>query len=205
MRHLWLASGSPRRLELLASVGVRVHRLRPPDIDESLQTGEIPEDYVSRLAQAKALAGWQQLTIDQQTEAAVLGADTSVVLDGEVLGKPETASAARQMLRQLSGREHQVLSAVSLVTATFTETRLSSSLVTMSVLDDALIDRYIATGEPFDKAGGYGIQGAAALFIESLKGSYSGVVGLPLRETGELLARAEVPFWQPPVNKHPAE
>lgn len=196
MRHLWLASGSPRRLELLASVGVSVQRLRPPDLDESPLAGEMPEDYVSRLAQAKALAGWRQLTIDQQAKAAVLGADTTVVLDGDVLGKPDTHSAARQMLQRLSGREHRVLSAVSLTTATFTETRVSSSLVTMLVLDDALIDRYIATGEPFDKAGGYGIQGAAALFIESLKGSYSGVVGLPLRETGELLALAGVPFWQ---------
>jgi len=141
MRRLWLASGSPRRLELLASVGVPVQRLRPPDLDESLHVGEMPQDYVSRLALAKALAGWQQLTPEQQAEAAVLGADTTVVLDNDVLGKPATAVDARQMLRQLSGREHRVLSAVSLVTAAFTDTRLSSSLVVMSVAMEFRVQR----------------------------------------------------------------
>jgi septum formation protein len=153
--------------------------------------GEAPEVYVARLAAAKAEAVWAA-TADSQP---VLGADTAVVLDREVLGKPQTPGEAAAMLERLSGRTHRVLTAVALRHAGGLDSRLSDSEVRFraTTADERLA--YCSTGEPFDKAGGYGIQGHAAVFVEELKGSYSGVVGLPLFETAELLARCAVPFW----------
>ena len=155
------------------------------DLDESSQPGESPADYVTRLARAKAQALWSQLSPDQRLP--VLGSDTTVAVDGEVLGKPRDREDAARMLRQLSGRTHQVYTAVALHHEQGCESRLSVSDVTMKPLSDPEILAYWASGEPTDKAGAYGIQGQAALFIERIAGSYSGIVGLPLYETGELL------------------
>ena len=181
---IWLASASPRRSSLLNQIGI-AHRIRPVDLDESSHPGESPADYVTRLARAKAQALWSQLSPDQRLP--VLGSDTTVAVDGEVLGKPRDREDAARMLRQLSGRTHQVYTAVALHHEKGCENRLSVSNVTMKPLSDPEILAYWASGEPTDKAGAYGIQGQAALFIERIAGSYSGIVGLPLYETGELL------------------
>jgi septum formation protein len=187
---LYLASASPRRSELLRQIGVRF-RVRPAAVAEDRLAGETPEAYVVRVAAAKAEAVWAAL----DAEDPVLGADTAVVLDGEVLGKPQTPVEAAAMLERLSGRAHEVLTAVALRHGGGLETRLSRSEVRFRPTTAPERLAYCATGEPFDKAGGYGIQGHAAVFVEELKGSYSGVVGLPLFETAELLARCGVPFW----------
>jgi septum formation protein len=187
---VYLASASPRRSELLRQIGVPF-TVRPAAIAEDPHAGEPPERYVVRLAAAKAEAIW--------TAAAdarpVLGADTAVVLDDEVLGKPRDAAEAGTMLERLSGRTHRVLTGVAVRYAGGLETRLSESEVRFRATTAAERLAYCATGEPFDKAGGYGIQGHAAVFIEELTGSYSGVVGLPLNETAALLERCGVVFW----------
>ena len=187
---VYLASASPRRSELLRQIGVRF-TVRAAAIAEEPLSGEAPESYVVRLAAAKAEAVWAAVAGTQP----VLGADTAVVLDGAVLGKPGDAAEASAMLERLSGRAHRVLTAVALRHAAGLDSRLSESEVRFrpTTPDERLA--YCATGEPFDKAGGYGIQGHAAVFVESLKGSYSGVVGLPLFETAALLARRGVDFW----------
>lgn len=195
MRELYLASGSPRRAELLQQVDVPFKSLSPPGIDETPLQGEAPEAYVRRMAQEKARAGYRQLTEAAGPGAAVLGADTSVVARGRILGKPADPDDARKMLELLSGREHRVLSAVSLVWDARQETRLSCSTVTFAQLSPQLITRYIASDEPMDKAGSYGIQGKGAFLIEQMCGSYSGVVGLPLRETLALLELAGILCW----------
>ena len=181
---LHLASQSPRRRDLLARLGLAFGVL---DIvlHEQRQTGERPEEYVRRVAREKAGAGLVQVI--GVPGALVLGADTEVVLDGEVFGKPCDAADAAAMLRRLSGRTHRVLSAVSLVSAGREMQALSESDVTFAELDDATIAAYVASGEPDGKAGGYAIQGAAQAFIPCLSGSYSGVMGLPLFETAHLL------------------
>ena len=181
---LHLASQSPRRRDLLARLGLAFGVL---DIvlHEQRQTGERPEEYVRRVAREKAGAGLVQVI--GVPGALVLGADTEVVLDGEVFGKPCDAADAAAMLRRLSGRTHRVLSAVSLVSAGREMQALSESDVTFAELDDATIAAYVASGEPDGKAGGYAIQGAAQAFIPHLSGSYSGVMGLPLFETAQLL------------------
>ena len=194
MRRLWLASASPRRASLLASIGVPAQRLPAPDIDETPRPGESAPDYVQRMAREKARVGWAR--VPDPASAAVLGADTSVVLDNRILGKPRDPDEARAMLAALAGREHQVLSAVTVITVAGEQTALSVSRVSMAPLDSADIQAYVATGEPMDKAGGYAIQGFAAVFVEQLSGSYSGVVGLPLAETGQLLRQAGVLIWQ---------
>lgn len=181
---IWLASASPRRSSLLNQIGI-AHRIQPVDLDESAEPGESPAEYVTRLARAKAQALWSRLSADQRLP--VLGSDTTVAIDGEVLGKPRDREEAGRMLRQLSGRTHQVYTAVAVRHAQGCHDRLSVSDVTMKSLSDSEIDAYWASGEPADKAGAYGIQGQAALFIERIAGSYSGIVGLPLYETGELL------------------
>ncbi len=179
---LYLASQSPRRRELLEQIAVP-YRPLSVDVDETPRPGEAPDDFVQRVACDKARAG--RLLVDD--DALVLGADTAVVVDGDILGKPVDRQQAGAMLARLSGREHQVLTGVCLASAAGQNCVLSRSTVRFTPLSREQIDAYIATGEPDDKAGAYAIQGRAALFIEHLQGSYSGVMGLPLYETGQLL------------------
>jgi septum formation protein len=181
---IYLASKSPRRRELLEQIGVEFSVLSV-DVDESRLTGETPVDYVQRVAIAKATAGWQSL--DKENQLPVLGSDTSVVLGDIILGKPENDADARSMLLQLSGSEHEVMTAVAVVSGSQTRCKSSTNIVRFSALTDADIDWYLSTKEGVDKAGGYAVQGLAALFIEQIKGSYSGIMGLPIRETAMLL------------------
>jgi septum formation protein len=181
---LHLASQSPRRRELLARLGLDFGVL-DVDVPERRQPGEPAEDYVRRVAREKAGAGLLQVMA--VANAVVLGADTEVVLDDEVFGKPRDAADAARMLRALSGRTHRVLSSVSLVSASRENQAISISEVTFAVLSIDDIARYVATGEPQGKAGAYAIQGAAQAFIAHLSGSFSGVMGLPLFETARLL------------------
>ena len=183
-RMLYLASKSPRRAELLTRLGQRFGLL-DLDVPEHRQPGEPAEDYVRRVAREKAGAGL--LKVLATPEAWVLGADTEVILDDEVFGKPKDADDAAAMLRRLSGRTHQVISAVSLVSASREAQAVSVSEVTFMHLDDEDIAAYVASGEPMGKAGAYGIQGAAEQFVSHLSGSFSGVMGLPLYETVQLL------------------
>ncbi|AOV17548.1 septum formation protein Maf [Acidihalobacter aeolianus] len=179
---LLLASASPRRRELLDQIGVS-YRVEPVDVDETPRPGERPADYVRRVAMDKARAGWAR----NNGELAALGADTTVLLDDEILGKPVSSAAAAAMLGSLSGRTHQVCSAVALVQGTRERVVLSESRVSLRVMGEEEIARYVATGEPMDKAGAYAIQGLGAVFVAHLSGSYSGVMGLPLYETVALL------------------
>jgi septum formation protein len=179
-----LASASPRRSELLRQVGIE-HEVRPIEVDESPIAGEAPADYVRRLAEEKARALWSSLPAARRLP--VLAADTTVALDGEVFGKPSSRSESIAMLSRLSGRTHEVHTAVAVLHEAGGASRLSSSLVSMREISPAEMDWYWRTGEPADKAGGYAVQGRAAIFIRHLAGSYSGVMGLPLCETWELL------------------
>jgi len=179
-----LASASPRRSELLRQVGI-AHEVRPVDVDESVRPDEAPSAYVLRLAETKAAALWQQLDAGQRLP--VLAADTTVALEGEIFGKPADAAEARAMLGRLSGRTHEVHTAVAVLHAGGAAARVSSSSVSLRELSSAEIDWYWNTGEPADKAGGYAVQGRAAVFIRHIAGSYSGIMGLPLYETWELL------------------
>ena len=183
---LFLASQSPRRAELLRQLGVAFEPITV-DVPEQRQPGEPPEDYVSRVAREKAGAGLLQVAAVDG--AVVLGADTEVVLGDEVFGKPADAEAAAAMLRRLSGRTHRVVSTLWCVSAAREEHAQCVSTVEFAPLDEAAIAAYVATGEPFGKAGAYAIQGRAAAFIRRLDGSYSGVMGLPLCETAHLLRR----------------
>jgi nucleoside triphosphate pyrophosphatase len=183
---LTLASESPRRRELLEQIGV-AHVVSAADIDEAVHEGEAPADYVVRMACAKACA-----VRARNPGLPVLAADTTVVVDGLVLGKPRDRADGLAMLGWLSGRSHQVLTAVALASASGISFRLSASEVRMRAVTPAECAAYWETGEPRDKAGGYAIQGRGALFIEQLSGSYSGVMGLPLYETGQLLAAAGI-------------
>ncbi|WP_263142237.1 Maf family protein [Pseudomonas sp. RIT-PI-AD] len=192
MATLYLASASPRRRELLAQIGVPCTRVSAA-IDETPLPGEAPAVYVERLARGKALAGLEALA--EPVLACVLGADTAVVLDGRILGKPLDRSDGLAMLAALSGREHEVLTAVALADGRRCVARVVSSRVTFRPLRPGEAEAYWATGEPCDKAGGYGIQGFAAIFVERLLGSYSSVVGLPLCETAELLADFGIRCW----------
>ncbi|UQY36007.1 Maf-like protein [Pseudomonas fulva] len=193
MTTLYLASASPRRRELLAQIGVSFTTHVVP-IDETPQPGEAPAAYVERLALAKAQAALGML--DDRHDAVVLGSDTAVVLDGRILGKPVDREDALATLAALSGREHQVLTAVALVSDARAEARVVTSTVRFKALDRTQLEAYWATGEPRDKAGSYGIQGLAAVFVSQMQGSYSEVVGLPLCETAELLAQFAIPCWQ---------
>lgn len=193
---IWLASASPRRSTLLQQIGVP-HRVRPVAVDETPLPGETPPRYVTRLAVAKAERLWSELTPDERLP--VLGSDTTVALGDEVLGKPRDQADAVDMLRRLSGQTHQVYTAVAVRHTQGCDSRLSVSDVTMRVLQADEIDAYWRTGEPVDKAGAYGIQGMAALFIERIAGSYSGIVGLPLFETGELLRMTGWTLASPPA------
>jgi septum formation protein len=186
---LCLASASPRRRELLAQIGV-AHVLAHPDIDESALSGEGAADYVVRVARAKAHS-----VHARDAALPVLAADTIVVIDGRICGKPASAAEGIAMLLQLSGRTHRVLTAVALAAAGAIEHRLSTSKVRFRTLSRAECLAYWCTGEPRDKAGGYAVQGRGAVFIEHLSGSYSGVMGLPLFETAQLLAAAGIRIW----------
>lgn len=180
-----LASASPRRSALLRQIGVD-HDVRPVDIDETPRTGERPAQYALRLAEEKARALWQRL--EPTERRPVLAADTTVALGDEILGKPLDREDAARILARLSGREHEVHTAVALLHAAGADARVSTSTVTFRDLSDAEIEWYWRTGEPADKAGAYAVQGHGAIFIRHLAGSYSGVMGLPLYETWELLA-----------------
>jgi septum formation protein len=191
-RFIYLASASPRRRELLRQIGVSF-RLVSADLDETALQGESALAYVSRLAQAKAMVGWERR---DSGGAPVLAADTAVVLDGRILGKPKGLNDAIAMLLQLSGGAHEVLTAVALRTTAGIESKVSRSKVTFRAIDRSEARAYWQTGEASDKAGAYAIQGYAAIFISDLQGSYSGVVGLPLFETAALLKAAGIPCWQ---------
>jgi septum formation protein len=192
---LCLASASPRRRELLQQIGVP-HVVQPGDVDETRQSAEPPGDYVLRLAHAKARHVASQRSLAALEALPVLGADTTVAIDDLVLGKPCDFADFAAMMSRLSGREHTVFSAVALSIDGVIETRLSVTSVRFRELNPAELLRYWQTGEPCDKAGGYAIQGYGAIFVQSITGSYSGVMGLPLAETAELLIAAGLPLWQ---------
>ena len=181
---LHLASKSPRRRELLGRLGLEFGVL-DLDVPERRAPGEAPAEYVRRVAREKAGAGL--LRVVGVPGSAVLGADTEVILEDEVFGKPRDAEDAAGMLRRLSGRTHEVVSAVSVVSAEREAQAVSVSQVTFGELSEAQITAYVATGEPMGKAGAYAIQGGAEVFVRKLSGSYSGVMGLPLYETARLL------------------
>ncbi|MDR1275783.1 MAG: Maf family nucleotide pyrophosphatase [Candidatus Accumulibacter sp.] len=193
---LYLASHSPRRRELLTQIGVRFDSLvfrGPPredsEIDELPLMSETPTDYVERLAKAKALHGLSLVEQRKMPAQPVLAADTAIEFDGKIVGKPSNAASATEILKRFSGRSHRVLTAVTLADETRVESALSVSEVVFGVLSEEEIRRYVESGDPMDKAGAYGIQGYAALFVERLSGSHSGVMGLPIFETGRLLKR----------------
>lgn len=182
---VYLASASPRRRELLAQIGIACEIL-PTDVDEAPLPGESPADMVCRLAAAKARAG---LRCSRSRPAPVVAADTAVALGGEIFGKPRDAADARRMLGRLSGRMHEVWTAVAVADDDRERVELSRSEVTFRPMDGDEIHAYVQSGEPLDKAGAYAIQGLGAMFIAGLRGSYSGVMGLPLFETANLLVR----------------
>ncbi|AMO37827.1 nucleoside triphosphate pyrophosphatase YhdE [Thauera humireducens] len=192
---IYLASKSPRRRELLRQIGVQFdvltfrggERGEDPDVDETPIPGEAVEHYVERLALTKADAGVRRIHWRKMLRRPVLAADTTLELDGEIIGKPVDAADAQAILRRLSGRSHRVLTALAVSDGQRTRSRLAVSTVKFRELSDSEIRLYVASGEPMDKAGAYGIQGKAAIFIEEIHGSYSGIMGLPLFETAQLL------------------
>jgi septum formation protein len=188
VRWIYLASRSPRRRELLAQIGIR-HELVDADVDETPLADEPPHDYVLRLARAKAQAGWQRVA--GQARAPLLAADTTVALGERIFGKPADRADAARMLAALSGRRHRVLTAVAVRLDERLETAVSASEVELCQLSQVMIRDYVSSGEADDKAGAYGIQGLAARFVVEMRGSYSGVMGLPLYETAQLLDRVE--------------
>jgi septum formation protein len=180
--HVVLASRSPRRIERIAQLGVSVDVV-PADIDETPHAGEQPADYVRRLAESKARAVQERLA----TDALVLGADTTVDLDGTIFGQPEDEADARRMLKLLSARTHRVHTGVAVVGPTTTQALVVTSMVTFEPVTDTLLDWYIGTGEWQGKAGSYAIQGLGGTLVQSTRGSMSNIIGLPLRETAQLL------------------
>lgn len=188
---LILASASPRRHELLTQAGY-IFSVEAADIDESQPAGESPSDYVRRLAEEKAQAIFE--THASEAKVVVLGADTTVVLDGEILGKPADAAEAKRMLRRLSGRTHQVLTGIAAATRAGTCGAVESTDVTFAEIADPEINAYCATAEPLDKAGAYGIQGYAARWIPRIDGCYFNVMGLPIARTVQLLNTATAQF-----------
>ena len=194
MESIILASASARRQELLRQIGVRF-TVRSQDIDESIRSGELANDYVIRMAQEKAKSALSAFPVNKDSNATVvLAADTSVVCDADVLGKPIDEADAVDMLRRLSGREHRVLCAVTLATQDKQRTVLSESRVRFREISIAEAQQYYRSGESAGKAGAYAIQGYAAVFVEQLIGSYSGVMGLPLFQTAQLLSEFTVPL-----------
>lgn len=186
---IYLASASPRRRQLLAQIGVQFELL-PAPVDETPHADETPADFVCRMALDKAVCG--QGNLRGRRRRPVLGADTVVVVENQIFGKPRDSVHALSMLRQMSAARHQVLSAVALVQEERSETRLQRSSVTFRPLAEEEMQRYWDSGEPADKAGAYAIQGFGAIFVRELEGSYSGVMGLPLYETWELLRSFDV-------------
>ncbi|HUW79345.1 MAG TPA: Maf family protein [Acidocella sp.] len=194
-RKIYLASRSPRRRELLAQIGVGFELLllrddvaRGVDVDETPLPGENPHDYVLRVSRVKAEVGSLRVQQRRLPVFPVLAADTAVVLNDRIMGKPANRDSAIEMLLALSGKEHEVLTAVAVANAGKIEQKLSASTVRFGKLTNHAVRRYAMSGEPLDKAGAYAIQGQAAAFIEKIEGSYSGVMGLPLYETTGLLA-----------------
>jgi septum formation protein len=185
---IYLASRSPRRRELLLQMGVDFSVINP-DIDESVLENELPLDYVSRIARLKAEAGRKLLL--SADRKPVLAADTAVVIDKTILGKPQNDLQAASMLKMLSGKTHQVMTAIALTRSDQLLTAVSVNDVRFAELNEKEIHWYINTKEGVDKAGGYAVQGLAALFIERIEGSYSGIMGLPIRETGQLLSKMD--------------
>lgn len=196
IRHprIYLASQSPRRRDLLKQIGVYYELLllrsdprRQISVNETPFDGEAPLDYVQRICRAKAEAGWDTLLLRNLPRLPVLAADTTVTLDDKIIGKPDDNEHAAEILRTLSGRQHQVLTAVAVAFEERVELRLSATTVTFDTLNEERIRRYLLTHEAHDKAGAYGIQGQAGAFVQRIEGSYTGVMGLPLYETVELL------------------
>jgi septum formation protein len=194
--YFYLASRSPRRRELLNQIGVdhqvltqRIKSERGPDVNEDPLPGEKPRDYVMRVCRDKVENGWLRVVQRKLPVRGVLAADTTVCIGDEILGTPANAAEAADFLQRLSGREHEVLTAVAFKFAERTEAELSVTAVRFRELSRSEIERYVASGEPMDKAGAYGIQGRAGAFISEIRGSYSGVMGLPLYETALLLRR----------------
>ena len=188
MPKIYLASRSPRRGELLQQIGISFVVL-PSDIDESVLPNEAPHIYVQRLAREKAEVCLQMISLERLEQLPVLAADTTVCVNGNILGKPEDDTDAAAMLRSMSGSWHEVHTAIALAVGDEIRVKLSSTRVQMADLSEVEIATYVASGEHKDKAGAYGIQGLAAAFISRIEGSYSGVMGLPLFETAELLKR----------------
>lgn len=200
-KKIYLASKSPRRRELLRQVGIDFELLllrsdgpRGADVTEEVVPGEAPIDYVARVAKEKAAFAADLVVRRRMTPRPVLSADTTVTIDGQILGKPANAAEATVMLQQLSGRTHQVLTAIAVQSASFSAQITQVSEVRFGVLSPAAIAAYCASPEPYDKAGGYGIQGPAAAFIEHIAGSHSGIMGLPIYETVQLLRQAGLPL-----------
>jgi len=194
---IFLASRSPRRRELLQQIGVRFEPLlfragarADADTDESVLPGEDPDAYVRRIAELKARAAWQRVTMRHGLQRKpVLVADTTVALGSEILGKPADRADAERMLTFLSGQRHRVLTAVAIIFEGRMELVVSESHVTFGRIEPERVAAYVQSGEPFDKAGAYAVQGRAAAFIERIEGSYTGIMGLPLYETTGLLAK----------------
>jgi septum formation protein len=200
-KKIYLASKSPRRRELLRQIGVDFELLmlrndtaRGPDVTEIVLPGEAAIDYVARVSREKAAFAWNMVQTRRLTVRPVLAADTTVTLDGVILGKPANKAEAEDMLARLSGRTHQVLTSIAVHHVNLVEEVTQVSQVRFATLSAASIKAYCATQEPYDKAGGYGIQGLAALFVEHIDGSHSGIMGLPLYETATLLRKAGIPL-----------
>jgi len=199
-KKIYLASKSPRRRELLRQVGVEFELLmlrsdpaRGVDVSEEVLPGEDPHAYVARVAKEKGAFAWNMLQMRRQPLRPILTADTTVTIDGEILGKPADMLEAVAMLERLSGRSHEVLTSVAVHAERIAEQVTQISTVRFARLTPAQIKAYCATPEPYDKAGGYGIQGLAALFVEHIEGSHSGIMGLPIFETANLLRKAGYP------------
>jgi len=200
LSRIYLASQSPRRRELLKQIGIRFDLLllrndprRQIDVDELPLAQESPAAYVERVCREKAQAAQESLRLRGLRAAPILTADTVVTFNGEIIGKPDNDAHAAEILRKLSGRTHEVITAVAVALDERTECRVVTTRIRFAVLDEARIRRYLASGEAHGKAGAYGIQGQAAAFVAQLEGSYSGVVGLPLFETVELLKSFGIP------------
>ncbi|MFQ3231897.1 Maf family protein [Reinekea sp.] len=191
-----LASQSPRRRELLATLGVEF-QVASADIDESVRKNESAYDYVLRLAQQKAQAVAEKIS---NPDAVVIGSDTSVIFEAKILGKPLDEADFSQMMNMLSGQSHQVMTAVAMVQGSHLISKVISTDVVFKTLSKDLIARYWQTGEPVDKAGGYGIQGFGSFLVDHIRGSYSAVVGLPLSETGQMLVDCNIPIWNGTLN-----
>ncbi len=192
---LYLASQSPRRRELLQQIGV-AHQVVNAEVTEVPRTQESPSNYVQRLAREKAEAGLASVKHLALAPKPVLGADTIVVINNEILEKPQSPEHAAEMLRKLAGATHQVMTAVAMVTDEKCEIKLSVTDVVFRALSEQEIAAYWVSGEPRDKAGGYAIQGLGAVFVQQIRGSYTGVVGLPIEQTVLLLDDFAVPYWQ---------